>query len=135
MKKLLLNETEVCRILNIKPNVLVYAERAGIVLQKVKIGRYYLYDVEDIINWIKNSLKFDATIPEELSTFEDDEAIEGIDALALALSLPYRYTFYKVKNKVIPAEKVNGKYRFKVKDIKAWIHSLKKRRGNEVDKS
>lgn len=134
MKKLLLNETEVCRILNIKPNVLVYAARTGVFLPRVKIGRFLLYDIDDIVRWIKNSLEFEATIPEELTTFKSDEIINDIGNLALALSLPYRYTFHKVKNGIIPAEKINGKYQFKVKEIKAWINSLKEK-AVEVGKS
>lgn len=121
MKRLLLNEVEVCNLLDIKPRTLSFAE-----IPKVVIGKLVLYDVDDIIEWLRSSERSGATLPELVETYSDDEEIEGISNLALALGVPYRFAFYRVKKNQIPYERKNGGFVFSIKALKNWIREKKK---------
>lgn len=124
-KKLLLSETEVCDLLLIKPSTILYAK-----IPRTKIGKYILYYYEDVREWVKNKAVNNATIPEELSD-PDDEVIESISDLALLLNLPFHYVYkLVVKQKKIPHEVCNGKYYFRMEDVKAWIKSQRRITGN-----
>ncbi|MEM4134547.1 MAG: helix-turn-helix domain-containing protein [Candidatus Micrarchaeia archaeon] len=122
MKRLLLNEVEVCNLLNIKPRTISSAR-----IPKVKLGRMVLYDVDDILRWVESSRKSGATVSSLIETFSEDESIKGISNLALVLGLPYRFVFTQVKKGKIPVTSVNGDYIFNVKDLKNWIRQAKEK--------
>lgn len=122
MKRLLLNEVEVCSLLNIKPRTISFAK-----IPKVKFGRMVLYDVDDILKWVESSKKSDATVPSLIETFSEDESIRGISNLALALGLPYRFLFNQLKKRKISTTSVNGDYVFSVRDLKNWIKQAKEK--------
>jgi len=119
LRKLLHSETDVCTLLDINPSTLLYAK-----LPFVKIGRRYIYYYyEDIKQWVESKALNNATVPEELMG-PQEEVIVGIDRLALMLNLPYRYVFTRIiKQGKIPYEILNGKYYFKMQDVKTWILS------------
>lgn len=122
MKRLLLNEVEVCNLLNIKPRAI---SSAGI--PKVKLGRMVLYDVDDILTWIESSKKAGATLPSLIETFFETEEIKGISNLSLALGAPYRFIFSKVKKGQLPFTRRNGDYVFSIKALKDWIKEAKRK--------
>lgn len=122
MKRLLLNEVEVCNLLKIKPRTISFAG-----VPKVKLGRMILYDVDDILKWVESSRKSDATVPSLIETFSEDESIKGISNLALALGLPYQFLFNQVKRGKIPVTSANGDYVFSVRDLKKWINQAKEK--------
>lgn len=122
MKRLLLNEVEVCNLLGIKPRTISSAK-----IPKVKLGRMILYDVDDIIRWVESSRKAGASVPSLIETFSEDESIKGISNLALALGLPYRFLFNQFKKRKIPTTSVNGDYVFSVRDLKNWIKETKEK--------